>query len=224
MPDKAAAVVVLDLDETVLRRTALGRAAVYLPGLRLFPGGLSTTGKLLPGVSGTLSSFLGLGISAMAVTARWGGLAHGNTRAWMNDAGMQHVPLSCAPVPLATSEATAAWKAGEVAALTAGKRLLAGVGDKPSDLAAYAANRAELVIGVVHRDTCPSEPVALRAAALCRRADALAASPNTSCQIVVVAELDGAVPRELRGSAAQVVSVAPGLAWVEIERLVRERL
>jgi hypothetical protein len=99
------------------------------------------------------------------------------------------------------------------------------VGDKPSDLIAYAANNVELAIGVAHQSTSLTQSVLQRATALCDEADAIAAkTPRSRTDVVVVAEFDGDVPSELHNRrAARVIIAKPGQAWNAIARVVAER-
>jgi len=162
--------VVLDLDETVLRRSPLGRLAVYVPGLWRVPGAVGLCGEPLLGALETVRRLRDNGVLVHAVTARWGALGRGNTRAWLDAFGMQDATLSIPDWPLPDGDARAAWKTRAIAELARGPEpILAGVGDRASDIRAYRKAGLPLAIGVTQLAAlgpagCPARAASMRSA------------------------------------------------------------
>ena len=134
---RPAPTLVVDLDDTVLYRTrgALDAALVY--GL---PPSLAAAWVGEP-YAGALEALRGLSRSyrIVALTARWAAGAR-YTHAWLERHGLGGLPVIVAVAPHPGDDSRVAFKAAAVAWLAAGGWApLVGVGDRPSDLEAYAA-------------------------------------------------------------------------------------
>ena len=209
------ACVVFDLDETVLRRSALGQALVYVPLTSLVPGvGLSILGEPCKDAVRTCQHLAELGVDQVGVTARWGGMGHFNTRRWLDSRGFGHFGLHCAPHPLRDEAARLRWKSECIRGLQQqGCDIVAGVGDRESDIRAYLSSGIPLVIGVAHEDP--------RGLSVSERSASLRACGerfrSATQRVVVVSE--GCDERGVTDGGVEGESV-----WSCIDRLVCERV
>jgi hypothetical protein len=145
---------VLDLDETVLRRSAIGQALVYFPWAAWVPVvGPRVLGEPCRDAVEVCQRLASIGIEQAGITARWGGLGYWNTRRWLDVHGLSHVSLRCSPQPLPSEEARLAWKRGCIEELQReGVEVIGGVGDRESDVMAYLESGLPIVVGVAHED------------------------------------------------------------------------
>ena len=123
--------VVLDLDETLLWRP---RGAI--DAVALYCG--FAVGEAYPGALHALAE-LSRSYALVAVTARWS-VAERGTAAWLGAHGLGHVPVVYASHARPRDASRVAYKAAAIARLRdEGWAPLLGIGDRPSDLRAYAA-------------------------------------------------------------------------------------
>jgi hypothetical protein len=144
-PARALPCLVLDLDETLLHRPggALDWLALY--AWRTAAVGVPYAHAL------TSLHALSSAYNLVAVTARFA-LAEANTARWLAAQGLPHLPVLYAAGVHAGDGSRGAFKASAIEHLrTAGWAPAAGVGDRPSDLQAYAS-AGLLACMVVHAE------------------------------------------------------------------------
>ena len=130
-PPSRLKTLILDLDETLLFRRGLPDT------LALYTLPTPSTGTPYPGALPALRA-LSPHYNIVAVTARWA-LAARNTRRWLDFHGLRDVFAVHAALPHPGDASRVAFKAAAVQQLRAwGWAPCAGLGDRPSDLAAYA--------------------------------------------------------------------------------------
>ena len=130
-PLLASRTLVLDLDESLLWRP---RGAVDAVALYLGQG----VGRPYPGALRALQS-LSAHYALVAVTARWS-VAERGTAAWLAAHGLGHVPVIYASHARPLDASRAGYKAAALRRLREeGWTPVYGVGDRPSDLAAYSS-------------------------------------------------------------------------------------
>ena len=146
----------VDIDNTILSRPSVMQDP--LPGLRLYLGTEHTsgpnkgtvTGTIMPGCRVALQALRAAGWNLVAVTARFGGWprCRANTEAWLESNGIP-MPVIYASVPYPTDRPRAEFKARAIQDLQASGEygdIVAGVGDRPSDMIAYAQNRLRCMV------------------------------------------------------------------------------
>lgn len=170
---RTAGAIVFDMDETILRRSRLGRLAVYIPGVASSKAGLDLIGQPLPGAVEALRRLAEAGHPIHAVTARWEPLARSNTEKWLVAHKLEVASLSMPSYPLHNGDAMAEWKSKTIRGIPC-DQLLAGVGDRESDVRAYGAAGAKLVVGMVHESAFPGRS-AERLSTLAKAADGISA-------------------------------------------------
>jgi hypothetical protein len=134
---RGAPTLVVDLDETLLYRARGLADALLMYGL---PARLSAACVGVPyaGALGALHE-LARHFRVVALTARWSAGA-GHTHAWLDAHGLGGLPVVVARRPHPGDASRVAFKADAIEWLRgAGWAPLAGVGDRPSDCAAYLA-------------------------------------------------------------------------------------
>ncbi len=143
-PPPSLPCLVLDLDETLLyRRGVLDRVALY--AWRTAGVGVPYA-QALPSLHALSSAY-----SLVAVTARYA-LAEANTARWLAAQGLPGLPVVYAAGVHAGDASRGAFKAGAIRHLrAAGWAPVAGVGDRPSDLEAYASEGLQALM-VVHAE------------------------------------------------------------------------
>lgn len=135
--------IVLDLDETLLWRPrgAIDAVALYCgyPVGEVYPGALQALAEL------------SRSWSLIAVTARWS-VAEQGTADWLEAHGLGHVPVIYASHARPRDASRVAFKAAAVERYRAeGWDPVLGIGDRPSDLDAYAAvGLPALMVAHVH--------------------------------------------------------------------------
>jgi len=142
---------ILDLDHTVLHRTTFTQNP--LAGLALYVGRETqegtVTGTIMPDCADTIAA-LRESWNFVAVTARWGWLprARANTETWLAAHGMS-MPVYYAPRPYPQDADRAVFKKGVIEGIGRGGEhgpVLAGVGDRPSDMVAYTENGLHAIV------------------------------------------------------------------------------
>ena len=130
--------IVIDLDGTVLRRGPLD-------GLRLYLGRKGNAGTAFGELGASLKRLAGrFRIVAVTARARFG---RRNTRLWLEREGLGFVELYLSPFFNLTEPGRAKYKSIVISALRSrGYDIRYGVGDRPSDMRAYAANGAFPVV------------------------------------------------------------------------------
>ncbi len=144
-PLRALPCLVLDLDETLLHRP--GGA---LDWLALYAWRTAAVGVPYEHALASVRA-LSAAYNVVAVTARFA-LAEANTARWLAAQGLAHLPVLYAAGVHAGDGSRVAFKASAIAHLrAAGWAPAAGVGDRPSDLQAYAS-AGLLACMVVHAE------------------------------------------------------------------------
>ncbi len=159
-PHRSLPTLILDLDETILYRPNgwLDKLALYSP-LPLYAVGVPYTGAL-----SSLRS-LGSAFNLVAVTARQA-LAERNTAQWLAAQGMGELPVLYASGVHSGDGTRGAFKASAIRHVrAAGWRPVAGVGDRPSDMEAYAAEGL-LALTVTHAEGASAAATERHATAL----------------------------------------------------------
>jgi hypothetical protein len=129
---RSRAALVLDLDETLLHRSR-----GVLDTLSLYGGFGARAGEPYPSALAAVGR-LQERFNVVVVTARWRAAA-GGTRRWLDARGLGGVGAVHASAPHPGDGSRAAFKAAAVRQLREwGWRPVAGLGDRPSDLEAYA--------------------------------------------------------------------------------------
>jgi hypothetical protein len=194
------ATLILDLDETLLYRSrgVLDTLSIY------------TTSNPRSGVSypSALEAVhrLQTRFNVVAVTARWRGAA-GSTRRWLDARGLGGVAAVHAAAPHPGDSSRGAFKAAAVRRLRDwGWDAVAGVGDRPSDLVAYAGE-------------------GLAALMLAHAVGAPAGAPAAAAQRLLLAEValrgrdGGAQPTVLHFSDCAAARALPGMRSAPLRAL-----
>jgi hypothetical protein len=150
---RAAPTLVIDLDETLLFRPrgALDALALYLAPARL---SAALVGQPYAGATAAVAR-LAQRFRVVAVTARWGPGAAEPTACWLERHGLAGLPIVLAAGMHPRDASRAAYKLAAVELLREeGWEPAVGVGDRPSDLEAYAASGLRAIM-VAHAQGAP---------------------------------------------------------------------
>lgn len=159
-PLRALPTLILDLDETILHRPNgwLDKLALYSP-VPLYAVGVPYTGAL------SSLHTLGSSFNLVAVTARQA-LAERNTAQWLAAQGLGELPVLYASSVHSGDGTRGAFKASAIRHVrAAGWQPVAGVGDRPSDMEAYAAEGL-LALMVTHAEGATAAATERHATAL----------------------------------------------------------